>query len=81
MESCKALFSDKKPSNESITLVEDNEIISDDSKIAETFGDFFSNAVKNLNINIDPALTSNADHIQDTINNAFEKYKNHSCIV
>ena len=77
----KPFFSDKKPSNESITLVENNDIISDDFKIAETFGDFFSNAVKNLNIHIDPALTSNADHIQDPIHKAIEKYKNHPSIV
>ena len=36
-------------------MVDDNDIISDDSKIAETCSDYFTNAVKNLNIIIDPA--------------------------
>ena len=40
-----------------------------------------TNAVKNLNISIDPALTSNADHVEDPINKAIEKYKNHPSIV
>ena len=81
MENCKTLFSDKKPSNEGITLFDNNDIISDDSKIAETFNIFFTNAVKNLNISIAPALPSNADHVEDAINKANEKYKNHPRIV
>ena len=76
MENCQALFSYKRPSNESITQVDNNDIISDDSKIAEAFNDFFTNAVKNLNIIIDRALISNTDHIEDLIGKAIEKYKN-----
>ena len=57
----KTFFSDKNPSNESITLI-DNNLISDDSKIAETFTDFFTKAVKNLN--------SNTDHIGNPIEKA-----------
>ena len=37
-------------SSDSITLVEKDKIITHPSDIAETFGSFFSNAVKNLNI-------------------------------
>ena len=35
---------------ENFTLIENNKIVNDDTKIAEIFNDFFSNAVKNLNI-------------------------------
>ena len=77
----KPFFSDKKTSNEGMGLFDNNDIISDDSKIAETFNIFFTNAVKNLNISIDPALTSNTDHVEDPINKAIEKYKNHPSIV
>ena len=73
----KPFFSDKKTSSEDITLFDNNDIISDDFKIAETFNIFFTNAVRNLNISIDPVLTSNADHVEDPINKAIEKYKNH----
>ena len=48
----KPFFSDKKVSNEYITLVDNNEIISEDSVIAETFNTYFSDVVKSLNINI-----------------------------
>ena len=77
----KPFFSDKKLSNESITLIENNNIISSDSDIAETFNDFFANAVKNLNINVDSALITNSDHIEDPIIRAIEKYKKHPSIV
>ena len=43
----KPYFSDKA---ENITLVENNEIINNENKICETFNDFFSNIVSNLNI-------------------------------
>ena len=46
----KPLFTEKTTSTNNITLVENNEIISDDNVAAEIFNDFFSNAVKNLNI-------------------------------
>ena len=41
----KPSFSDKAMSNENITLVENNEIVSEVKKICEIFNDFFSNAV------------------------------------
>ena len=44
------------------------------------FNDFFTNAVKNLNIVIDTALISNTDHIEDPIEKALEKYKNYPSI-
>ena len=42
----KPLLSDKSKSNEKITLVEDNKIISEDKDNAELLNSFFSNAVK-----------------------------------
>ena len=41
----KPSFSDKVVSNENITLVENNEIISNENKICEIFNDFFSNTL------------------------------------
>ena len=46
----KPLFSDKAVSTNNITLIEDNEIIDDDYRIAEIFKEHFENAVNNLNI-------------------------------
>ena len=46
----KPLLSDKSKSNEKITLVEDNKIISVDKDNAEFLNSFFYNAVKSLKI-------------------------------
>ena len=45
--------------NNNITLVEGNEIISNDSKVANVFSEFFQKAVTNLDI---PKTPSNADN-------------------
>ena len=72
----KPLFSEKYHTTESITLDERHQIIDKDDWIAETFNDFFSNAVKNLGIvnSISPETNS------DPIINAVNKYTNHPSI-
>ena len=50
----------KIKSKERITLIENENIISNDKKVAETFHKFFSNAVKILNILQNPYLISGA---------------------
>ena len=44
------MFTEKATSTDSITLIENNVIITDDKKLSETFNEFFNNAVQNLNI-------------------------------
>ena len=46
----KPFFSDKVMTSENITLFENGDILEDDKKVSHVFSDFFSNAVKNLNI-------------------------------
>ena len=46
----KPLFSDKRFSNNKITLVNDDEIISTDNEVAKTLNSFFTNALSYLNI-------------------------------
>ena len=46
----KLLFSEKHFSNNKITFLEGDEIISDDQEIAEIFNDYFVNIVVNLDI-------------------------------
>ena len=46
----KALFSDKINVKEIITLAENGEILSSGTNIAETFNEYFSKVVQNLNI-------------------------------
>ena len=77
----KPFFSDKKVSNENITLVDNNEIISEDSVIAETFNTYFSDVVKSLNINIKPEFLEESNSIDDPIYKAINKYKKHPSIL
>ena len=77
----KPFFSEKISSNENIVLIEKDEIISEDNRISEIFNDFFHNAVASLNVDIDPGLLLNADHIDDPVLKAIERYKKHPSII
>ena len=46
----KPFFTEKSCNNEKIILVEGDRIISQNEEVAETFNNFFTNAVKSLNI-------------------------------
>ena len=50
MHSVKPFFSEKIKSRESIVLIEKGKTISKEDEVANTLNDFFSNIVKNLNI-------------------------------
>ena len=61
---------------ERITLIENDNIISNDKKVAESFHKFFSNVAKTLNISQNPYLTSGtsqADPVLQSIE-TFSKY-------
>ena len=76
----KPFFSEKTHRNEKITLVDKEKIISDDSNVADTFNTYFSNAVKDLNIN-----GYQNDYIFDKdksyIENCVSKFKNYPSII
>ena len=78
----KPLFSDKFLSNGSITLVEGSEIFQDDTKVSETFNNFFSNAVKNLNIVVQSEFSQkNIISPTDPVTNAILRYEDHPNII
>ena len=64
-----------------VTLVEDNSILENNDKIAETFNNFFTSAVSNLNIPpfVDPSVE--IDHTEDPILRILEQSKSHPSIV
>ena len=79
METCKALFFDKTPINNNITLLEEEEIVTDNTACAEILNIFFSNLIENLAI--DRGLyVNNAAKIDDPIDNIIETFKNHPSI-
>ena len=76
----KAFFFDKRNSNRDITLIDGEDIITNNNMIAETMNISFSNAVENLEIqgyqtNFSPNI--NLDKITNTVN----KFKYHPSIV
>ena len=77
----KPLLSEKNARSNKITLVEDNSILENNDKIAETFNNFFTSAVSNLNFPplVDPSVE--IDHSEDPILRIIEQYKNHPSIV
>ena len=81
----KPLFSDKKlqTTSNTITLIENNDIISDDQKLAQIFNNFFSNAVKDLNIPYVKPFASKSSSITHSypVTNAIFKYKHHPSIL
>ena len=76
----KPLFSEKVNTNENITLVENNNIISSETEIAEKLNTFFSNIVKELNIKVKEGLLCDVSDINDLVERAIQKYKNHPSI-
>ena len=76
----KPLFSDKNNICRKITLIENNEILSNDTKVAEVMDDFFSNTVANLDITgYQNCIHSNTDN--DIIGNIIIKFKDHPSIL
>ena len=73
----KSLFSKKVNANENITLVENNNIISSEIEIAENLNAFFCNIVKELNIKVKVYLLCDISDINDPVERAIKKYKNH----
>ena len=76
----KPFFSDKTPSNCNITLVENEEIITDPSRCTEIFNNFFADAV--LSLDIDRNLNVNDSAIDDNpVEKAIDMFKNHPSII
>ena len=72
----KPFFSNKTINNEKITLIENEEVISADQKIADIFSTFYASVVENLGIdNTDMKLTD------EDIPSLVDKFKNHPSIL
>ena len=74
------LFSNKLKSKENITLVENDEIISSDIKVAKTFQNSFSSIVKNSNIQRDETHLSTTTQDSPVLA-CIEKFSAHPSII
>ena len=62
--------------SENIILFENGDILEDDQKVSQIFSHFFSNAVKNLNIEGSKDLLMETVSEHDSIDRAIQKYEN-----
>ena len=72
----KPFFTDKGMNDDKITLVEDNEVISENEQIFESLNNFFAVAI-NLDIPQYEDQTINTNDTDDPVLRTIEKYKNH----
>ena len=73
----KALLSNKCRLPVNVKLVKENDVISDNSKIADVFNDFFTYVIKNLNIAVSGDILYKANNIKDPVLKSIENYKKH----
>ena len=78
----KPFLSVKGNPSSKITLVEGDDIISEDQEVAQKLNDFFSNSVKFLEISeINSYLTNPTDHLTDSLEIAIQKFKVHPSVL
>ena len=75
----KPLFNDKVMCTDHITLVENDIIVSDETKVSEIFNEFFGDAVKNLKIQ--PYTPPVISKKEDPIMRILENYQDHPSVL
>ena len=80
-DTIKPLFSKSLSCNQNITLVEDNELITEDKEVAEKFNKFFIATVSSLDITENKDLLTDHTNIQDPVQIAIKKFENHPSIL
>ena len=73
------LFSNKGSSSNSYTLIEKDEIVSDEKEIAQIFNDYYGEIIAKLDLPTPPFTPS--DEIDDYTQRCVHKYRNHPSIV
>ena len=77
----KPFFSDKGTDKNDILLIEGDEIYQQDHEVAKILGEFFSNAVKSLNVGVPSEHISEKSAVSnDPIDNIILKYSNHPSV-
>ena len=77
----KPLFTNKGGIKENITLVKEGNIIADDTQLAQTFNNFFDNAVNSMNIKENKFLVTETAGLLDPVEVAIKKFENHPSII
>ena len=77
----KPLFSKSNGGSRKITLVENEEVITDDKEVAEAFNTFFDKAVTSLDIKINPFLMNDPGDLENPVDIALKKFESHPSIL
>ena len=77
----KPLFSDKINMSQKITLINDNNIISENSEIAKIFNEYFCTVATKFNIEDTVIHITDTQNTSDPILKAIKKYENHPSII
>ena len=77
----KPFLSDKSNSSNKITLVEDDEIISEDKKVSEIFNSYFADTVEQLNVGGNIFLLNLTGDSLDPIETIIKRYDLHPSIL
>ena len=80
-DTVKPLFSKSVLGKQKITLVENNDIITEDKEIAEKFNKYFITTVSSLAITANKALLTDNSDIKDPVRKAIKKFENHPSIL
>ena len=73
----KQCLTDKTLKGERITLIKDEEVVSEERELVKIFNEFFSNIVPNLDIQRPPSIILH----HDSVLNAIKKFENHPSIL
>ena len=76
----KPFLSDKGTHSSKINLVNNDEVISDDAVLAETFSKFYEGAVKSLGVSIESSTRSEFES-SDPVDIALKKYSDHPSVL
>ena len=77
----KPMFSNSGVGHNKITLIEKGEVVTDDKLNAESFNNFFIDAVSSLQIEENRALLDDADDLSDPVKRAIKKFDHHPSII
>ena len=80
-DTVKPLFSKSVLGKQKITLVENNDIITEDKEVAEKFNQYFITTVSSLGITENQALLTNCSNLNDPVAKAVKKFENHPSIL
>ena len=77
----KPLFSETRLGSRKITLIKDENIVTDDQEVAETFNLFFKNSVQSLDIKQNLCLQNDTRNLVDPVEIALKKFENHPSVM